>query len=52
MFLPETERVAARIMVLPTGQAVSSEMIQTICAILRSALAQSAPVRAALSKRP
>jgi len=50
MFLPDTERVAARVIVLPTGQAVTPEMIQTICAILRSALAQSAPVRAALCR--
>ncbi|MEI7937309.1 MAG: DegT/DnrJ/EryC1/StrS family aminotransferase [Verrucomicrobiota bacterium] len=50
MFLPETERLAARIVVLPTGQAVTPEMIHTICAILRSALAQSAPVRAALCR--
>ncbi|HCL92076.1 MAG TPA: DegT/DnrJ/EryC1/StrS family aminotransferase [Bacillota bacterium] len=52
LLLPETERVAARVMVLPTGQAVTPEMIQTICAILRSAFAQSASVRTALAQRP
>jgi len=51
LLLPETERVAARVMVLPTGQAVTPEVIQTICAILRSALAQSASVRTALAQR-
>jgi dTDP-4-amino-4,6-dideoxygalactose transaminase len=52
MFLPETERVAARVIVLPTGAAMSEADIGQVCAILRSALAQSAAVRAALSKRP
>ncbi|HRZ68990.1 MAG TPA: DegT/DnrJ/EryC1/StrS family aminotransferase [Candidatus Paceibacterota bacterium] len=52
LLLPETERIAARVMVLPTGQAVTPEVIQTICAILRSALAQSASVRTALAQRP
>ena len=51
LLLPETERIAARVMVLPTGQAVTPEVIQTICAILRSALAQSASVRTALAQR-
>jgi len=51
LLLPETERVAARVMVFPTGQAVTPEVIQTICAILRSALAQSASVRTALAQR-
>jgi dTDP-4-amino-4,6-dideoxygalactose transaminase len=36
--LPRTERVAARVLVLPTGTAVGREEIAAICAILRLAL--------------
>jgi dTDP-4-amino-4,6-dideoxygalactose transaminase len=39
--LPETERVARRVIVLPTGQAVSLEDIAKVCGIIRSALDQS-----------
>lgn len=52
LLLPHTERVAARIMVLPTGQAVSPEMISTICSILRTAVANGKSVRGALATRP
>lgn len=38
VFLPETERVAARVMVLPTGTAVSTDDISCICGIIRRAL--------------
>ena len=37
LLLPETERLAARVLVLPTGTAVSSSAIRTICAIVRLA---------------
>ena len=37
-------------MVLPTGQTVGVEDIGTVCATIRTALSQSAAVRAALSK--
>jgi dTDP-4-amino-4,6-dideoxygalactose transaminase len=33
--LPETERVAARVIVLPTGQTVDEEMVRRICEIVR-----------------
>ncbi len=46
--LPETERVAARVIVLPTGQAVSVADINLICAIIRAALAQAPAIRARL----
>jgi len=49
MFLPETERVAARVLVLPTGTAISEVEIQLVCAILRTAIEQSASVRAVLA---
>lgn len=35
--LPETERVAARVIVLPTGQTVSEEAVRRICRIIRKA---------------
>ena len=37
LLLPETERLAARVLVLPTGTAVSTSEIRTICAIVRLA---------------
>ena len=48
LLLPETERLASRIVVLPTGQAVTVEAIRTICEIVRAALAEPEAVRAAL----
>jgi dTDP-4-amino-4,6-dideoxygalactose transaminase len=36
--LPVTERLAQRVLVLPTGTAVSPEQIKTICGILRLAV--------------
>ena len=35
--LPETERVAARVIVLPTGQTVDEESVRRVCAIIREA---------------
>lgn len=49
--LPETERVASRILLLPTGQAVDGTTINTICGLIRTALAQSVPVRTILTAR-
>ncbi|MBM4459798.1 MAG: dTDP-4-dehydro-6-deoxyglucose aminotransferase [Chloroflexi bacterium] len=43
--LPRTEAVADRILVLPTGSAVSEEDIETVCGILRVAVANAAEVR-------
>jgi dTDP-4-amino-4,6-dideoxygalactose transaminase len=48
--LPETEELAGRIMLLPTGQAVSEEAIKLICGILRDTLEYSLDVRMALSQ--
>lgn len=36
--LPETERVAARVIVLPTGQAVDEETVRRVCGIIRGAV--------------
>jgi dTDP-4-amino-4,6-dideoxygalactose transaminase len=49
LLLPETERLAPRIIVLPTGQTITVEIVRHICAIIRSALDQAEAVRAAIS---
>jgi dTDP-4-amino-4,6-dideoxygalactose transaminase len=51
LLLPETERLAPRIMVLPTGQAVSVEIVATICDIIRMAFESASEVRAALAAK-
>jgi len=38
LFLPETERIAQRVLLLPTGTAVDAETIGTICAMIRLAV--------------
>lgn len=48
--LPETERVARRVIVLPTGTALTEEDIGTICRIIRVALARAAEVRLRLAE--
>ena len=45
LLLPETERIAARVIVLPTGQAVDASAIGLICQIIRQAIAQAPAVR-------
>ena len=53
LLLPETESLAARVVVLPTGQDVTPATVRTICAIIRSAFEQAEAVRSALArKRP
>ena len=37
--LPETERVAARVIVLPTGQSVDEETVRRVCRIIKDAVA-------------
>ena len=49
IFLPETERVAARVIILPTGTAMSEASVALVCGILRSAAEQSDKIRTALS---
>lgn len=48
MFLPETERVAERVIVLPTGTAMTEIEIALLCQIIHSAIAQAGYVRAQL----
>jgi len=52
LLLPETERVASQIIVLPTGTGVGSEEISRVCQILRTALESAPAVRRALAQRP
>jgi dTDP-4-amino-4,6-dideoxygalactose transaminase len=50
LLLPETERLAARVVVLPTGQDVTPRSVATLCAIIRSAFEQAKEVRKVLSQ--
>jgi len=51
LLLPETERTAARVIVLPSGQVVTPPMVSTVCEIVRSALARADDVRTTLRRR-
>jgi len=51
LLLPETEKAADRVLVLPTGTAVTPEQVATICGIIRSALNHSADVTDCLRAR-
>ena len=35
LLLPETERIASRVIVLPTGQSITAEIISDICSIIK-----------------
>jgi len=41
LLLPETERIAPSVLLLPTGQAVDVATVDTICRIIRTAASQS-----------
>jgi dTDP-4-amino-4,6-dideoxygalactose transaminase len=41
LLLPETERIAARVIVLPTGQTVDEETVGCVCEIIRKASTKS-----------
>ncbi len=47
--LPVTDLVASRVMVLPTGTAVSHDQIRTICELIRFAIAHREAIAGALS---
>jgi dTDP-4-amino-4,6-dideoxygalactose transaminase len=51
LLLTETERIAPRVIVLPTGQAMNTETVGVVCEVIRSALAQPEHVREALERR-
>jgi dTDP-4-amino-4,6-dideoxygalactose transaminase len=50
LLLPNTERQAARIMVLPTGQSVAPEDISKICGIIETATEYAGSVRDMLAR--
>ena len=50
--LPQTESVAARVMTLPTGQAITPEIIRGVCAIIGTVLENATEVRKRLEERP
>ncbi len=41
LLLPETERIAARVIVLPTGQTVEVETVARVCEVIREAATKS-----------
>jgi dTDP-4-amino-4,6-dideoxygalactose transaminase len=45
LLLPETERVADRVITLPTGQVISPEIIRVVCDIIRTAFKNAAEIR-------
>ena len=51
LLLPETERIAASILLLPTGQTVNAETVQVICRIIETAFKNARAVRAVLATR-
>jgi dTDP-4-amino-4,6-dideoxygalactose transaminase len=51
LLLPQTEAAAKRIIVMPTGQTVGADVINTVCGIIRNALGNAKSVRKALSAR-
>ena len=50
LLLPDTDRVARRVIVLPTGTAVTESTVATVCALIRSALSAPGKIRAALNQ--
>jgi dTDP-4-amino-4,6-dideoxygalactose transaminase len=51
-FLPETEKVADRVIVLPTGTSVGEEEVQAICHLIELAARHAPEVRTRLAEKP
>lgn len=51
LLLPETERVAPRVFLVPSGTALPERAVETICEILRAALRDAPRVRRRLAER-
>src|SRR5438445_12217440 len=49
--LPQTDRICVQVLSLPTGTAVQSANIETICQIIRLAVAHADHVRTAVQAR-
>ena len=50
LLLPNTERVASRVLVLPTGTGVNPDEISAICRIVRLAIANAGKVNEQLDR--
>ena len=48
LLLPETEKVAQRVLVLPTGTSVTTDQITIICSIIRTALSNAKMIKETL----
>lgn len=51
LILPETERLSETVMVLPTGETLSLEVVDGVCDILARAVAQASDVRGHLEQQ-
>ena len=51
LMLPQTEALAERILVLPTGSTVSVEDMETVCGILRAAIAHAVEINQRIVQR-
>ena len=49
--LPQTERVAARVLTLPTGESVSPDMIRAVCDLIRVAFDNSDELRRLMEEK-
>jgi dTDP-4-amino-4,6-dideoxygalactose transaminase len=52
LLLPQTERVAAHVLTLPTGQTITPEIIRVICDIIGRAFENASEIRRVLEKNP
>lgn len=52
LFLPQTERVAAQVMNLPTGQEITPEKIRIVCNIIHTAFANAREIHKLLEEKP
>lgn len=50
-WLPSTEALVKRVLVLPTGEAVNPDVVQQVCGVIREALGDSEVVRRSLRRR-
>jgi dTDP-4-amino-4,6-dideoxygalactose transaminase len=51
MLLPETERIAGRLLLLPTGTSISVEEVNNICQIVRFAVEHGNEIRVRMEKK-
>jgi dTDP-4-amino-4,6-dideoxygalactose transaminase len=51
LLLPETERIAARTLLLPTGTAMGVPEVRTVCQIISTGVRHASEVKAALNRR-